>query len=227
MKCAICVSGMPRNIENSYKWMKESVLDILDNHEIKWDIFISSWSEKNNFYNYRKFIEIFKPIFYEGLEWDSEIENIIGWQKFKEHKFEIEPRSSCLAQFYKISECNYLKNRYEIENNIKYDLVFRTRTELRYNTKLDIKELQIAKNNKDVIFLRRGPNPQYINWVKDNFAFGGSEAMDIYSNCFHSLLEISRNTKVSTAELILRNYLALQNLKLEHTSLDYTITRMN
>lgn len=224
MRVALCLSGMPRNIENSYKWLKESILDILDFNNIDWDIVCSIWGDQNS-NEVKLFQNIFEPSIIEWEDWNNDIADFLGWQKFKNHKFEIDPRVNCLGQFYKIYKCNDFRKYYEGLNNIKFDIVVRLRTELRFNNKLDIKELEIATRNKNIIFLRRGPNPQHLNWTKDNFAFGSPEAMDIYSNCFNELLEISQNTKVSTAELILRNYLQSKNLTLEHTSLDYTLVR--
>jgi len=223
MKIAVCLSGMPRNIENSYTWLKESILDVLDANNINWDIFISTWNNDDTNHLHKKF----KPEVINIGTYNSETEKHLGWDKFKEHKFEIEPRVSCLAQFDRIYTCNNVRKEHEKKNNIQYDIIIRTRTELKFNNRLDIKELDIIKNcESPVIFLRQGPNPQNIHWYKDNFAIMNRAGVDIYSDCINHLLSISKLTQVSTAELILRNWLDLnKNLLVKHTSLDYTLTR--
>jgi len=223
MKCAILVSGMPRNLENSYKWLEDSILSVLRENCINYDIFISTWQDKD----IQKFIDVYKPVSWEQEIWNDEMADKLGWQEFKNNKFEIESRASALAQFYKIMKCNNLRRKYEEDNNIEYDIIFRLRTELKFLTKLDIKELEIINNNKDkkLIFLRRGPNGVYENWTKDNFAFGNSDSMNIYSNLSPNLLSISKEFKCNTAELLLRNWLHKNNVQCEHTSLDYFLTR--
>lgn len=228
MRIAIQLSGMLRNYENSYLWLNESILDILKNNNIEYDIFISNWLNKEDDHN---IYNLFTPKIMESEIWDDEIIDKLGWPEFKKCKYEIEPRASCLGQFYKIYQCNELRKKYELENHIKYDVIIRCRTELKYNTNIDVKELKILEKNQDkpIIFLRKGPNPQHIGenaWTKDNFAIMNRWGADIYSDCFNHLLNISKSTQVCTAELILRNWLySHKNLDIFHTSCDYSIKR--
>lgn len=229
MRIAICLSGMPRNIQNSYQWLKESVLDVLDANNLSWDIFVRMWG-KNDDEDILELLKTYKPIVVEFEEWNTkndETTSKLGWEIFKEHKFEIEPRASCLGQFYNIFQCNNLKNKYELFASERYDICIRIRTELKFNNPLDIKELEIINNcSQPIIFLRQGPNPNHIHWYKDNFAIGNKKGMDIYADCINHLLQVSKLTRVSTAELILRNWLDLnKNLLVKHTNLDYTLTR--
>src|SRR5262245_51195925 len=142
MNIAIQLSGMPRNIENSFNWLKESMLDILDKNNAYYDFFIYTWEDAN----LQQFIETFKPKKWNSERWNDQRADLLGWQEFKNHKFEIEPRSSCLGQFYSINECNKLRREYEFEKNISYDIIIRFRTELKFNNKLDINELNIIKS---------------------------------------------------------------------------------
>ncbi len=220
MKIALCISGMPRNIENSFKWMKESIIDVLPKEP---DIFIHTWNDINN----QQMYNLYKPKLMDTEVWSDEFADKLGWQEFKNHKFEIESRASALGQSYKIMKCNNLRLDYEKQNNIKYDVIFRLRTELCFQNKIDIKELEIITNNKDknIIFLRMGPNPQNIDWNKDNFSFSNNNGMNIYSSFYKYILDISRLTKVNTSELLLRNWLSLNDVLIEHTSCDYILKR--
>lgn len=236
MKVAFCLSGMPRNIENSYQWLKDSVLSVLDIHDCKYDFFISTWNQNlqkegdKSVTTYKSdindFIKYFHPVKFETEDWDDNIKNQLRWPEFEKCKFEIEPRSSALGQFYKITKCNHLRLAHEKEHNIKYDAIFRIRTEIRYNNKLDFKELEILRDNKQpIIFLRRGPNPQHVFWFKDTFAFGNDAGMNIYCDISNHAVDIAKSTRVSTAELILRNWISTTEALVEHTSLDYTLIR--
>ena len=238
MRVSLCLSGMPRNIDNSYQWLKDGILDVLKDNSIPYDIFVSTW---NN--NVQKegdssvttvgnsaddFIKVFSPKKFEVEEWDDNIRTALRWPEFEQCKYEIIPRSSALGQWYKVFKCNELRKQYELENNVKYDVIFRIRTEIQYNNKLDFKELEILEkhSHEPIIFLRRGPNPQNIFWTKDTFAFGNELGMNIYSNCHNHFVNVCQATKVSTSELGLRNWLYNNpNLKIEHTSLDYTLIR--
>lgn len=222
MNCAICISGLPRNVVNSYQWLQEFVLKPLEIGGHHYDIFINTWEDKDT----QLFLDTFKPVKYELDIWDEEMIDKLGWKKLK--KYDVATRPNLLGMFYKIYKCNELRKKYELERGIKYDIVIRTRTELKYNTRIDLKELEIIKDSeKPTVFLRKGPNPQHNHWYKDNFAIMNDSGANIYSECSNKVIEVSNSTRVGTAELILRNWLDMNTppLKVEHTSLDYTITR--
>lgn len=237
MNVAIAISGMPRNLSNSFKWLKEGILDVLEANNYNYHIFVSTW---NN--NVQKegdssvitsgdkpvdFIKIFNPIEIDCEDWNDSVADNLGWQDFKKCQYEIIPRSSALGQFYKIFKCRQLISRREAINKIQYDIIFRIRTEIRYVTKLDIKEVEIAaKADRPLVYLRMGPNPNHLSWTKDTFAFGNRAGMDIYMDCYNHFVDIAKLTKVSTSELVLRNWLySNKSLQLDHTSLDYILTR--
>ena len=225
MNIALQLSGLPRNVENSYKWIKEGILDKLIFSGHSCDFFISTWQDKNT----ARLIELFKPVLFEIEEWNGQKEDELGWQTFKNYNYEISPRSSCLAQFYKIMNCNSLRKKYEVDNGFHYSVIFRLRTEIKFNNTIDLKELDIiSQSNVPAVFLRQGPNPQhgFLNWTKDTFAFGNNSGMDIYCDTFNHILDIGRLSRVCTAELLLRNWLHLNDIKIFHTSLDYTLTRV-
>ncbi len=231
MKIAICLSGMPRNLENSYKWLKESILDILQNSGHDYDIFVDMWKKDDwNDSDPQKVVDIFKPKSFNFEIWNDEVAAKLGWEEFKHHKYEIESRQSALGQAYKVMKCNNLRKLYEKQYNVTYSIVMRMRCELRFNSKVDLNEIEIIKNcDKPIIFLRKGPNPQHIGdkaWTKDNWAIGNDKGINIYSDLFSNLLNISRVNRVCTSELMLRNWLYLNNqLIIEHTSTDYTLQR--
>lgn len=222
MNICILISGMPRNIVNSHQWLKESVLQPIENSGHHYDTFINTWEDKET----QLFIDTFKPIKYELDVWNEGMIEKLGWPRLK--KYDVATRPNLLGMFYKIWKCNELRKKYELENDIKYDVIIRTRTELRYNNQIDLKELDIIKNSEvPIVFLRKGPNPQHNHWYKDNFAIMNNEGANIYCECSNKVIDVSNFTRVGTAELILRNWLDMNipPLIVEHTSLDYTITR--
>ena len=231
IKVAICLSGMCRNIYNSYNWLQKSILDVLEQNDIQYNFFLSLWSESDD-KDIRAMFNLYE-LHLKGFEqeiWDNNMADFLGWQEFKNHRFEIEPRSSCLGMFYKIWKCNELRKKWEKDNNSEHDIIIRTRNELHFNNNIDVEELKILSKNQDkpIIFLRQGPNPQHIGnkaWTKDNFSIMNKLGAEIYCETFNHLLDISKFTKVSTAELILRNWLYSNNVDIYHTSCDYRIIR--
>jgi hypothetical protein len=100
--------------------------------------------------------------------------------------------------FYKIKQSNDLKKQYEIDNNFKYDFVFR----YRFDTKLE----HINFNNlENSLYIKRKNE----NCFYDMMYGGNSDIMNIASNCFEWLMlePIENLIKIKDAEHILFQYL--------------------
>ena len=94
----------------------------------------------------------------------------------REHLTErvINSNKPCYSQFYGIGMCQYLRMEYEISNNLEYDLVFRTRTDIRFNSIPEINKIykKIKKSNYIVtpeIGIRKGaPFMEFALMVSDS-----------------------------------------------------------
>jgi len=214
MNVALCLSGLPRNLENSYFWLKKSLLDVFDNNNIQYSFFISFWDNiKDN-----KTLDLFNPAALEIEKWDDEKIKELNWNQYKKYDG---ANPNFVGMYYKIFKCNNLRLLYEQQNNIKYDAVFRLRTELRFNNEFNIDELN---NLNEGIMLHLIENPLHL-WTRDTLAFGNSDNMNVYSNLYTKLLELNQTRRCSTPELLLQYWLEMNKITCKNTSLSYNIIR--
>ena len=95
-----------------------------------------------------------------------------------------------LRGYKKVQKCNILRKEYEAKNNINYDFVIRSRTDIQFNRKINIEE-HIRKvpysKLQETVFIPggwadpRGFTKNKIGIFAD-FAFGVPSVMDIFSN---------------------------------------------
>lgn len=91
------------------------------------------------------------------------------------------PAMFCTSMFYSLYRSNDLRIRHEMQNNIKYDFVIRSRFDLALNKHLDFSQLKngILYISKDV----DGDNAL----LNDQFAIADPETMNIYASTFLNL----------------------------------------
>lgn len=114
-----------------------------------------------------------------------------------------------ISMFYSIYKCNELKEKYENNNNMKFDRVIR----MRFDSDFMGKKLFVNDLIGDVII----PNGPDWDGLNDQFAIGSSESMDYYSNLynnFESLQHISFHP-----EKILKEYMS----KIEIKRIDFDV----
>ncbi len=221
MKAAICLSGMPRNIENSYKWLDESVLSVLRENNVNYDFFVSFWDSKNTSLKYNRISSLFNPKRFAIEAWNEEKIIELGFKQLK--KYDNGPNA--LGMFYQIYKCNELRKEYEKEQNIKYDVAFRLRTELQFKSKLDVNELRCIVDSEDkTLFLRLIPNDR-IFWTRDTLAFSNGNTMDIYSDLFNHIFDLNISARSSTAEVLLRAWINQNGMDCRNTTLDNKVVR--
>jgi hypothetical protein len=209
MKIAICISGELRNFDNIN--IVNSLYSFISNLEKigEVDLYLSTWSHIGDSYNLTK-----KDIFSESSNVDLnslklkisqiyknlidyEIENFDTWLSENQVSYNLMKGKliggeviTSPPQLYKIYKCNQLKNKHEIKEKIKYDLVIRTRPDLFY-FKLNENEVQnLFTNNLDQInHINFGiPGAFWPNRVFDIFFFSNDENMNIISSTWNNLL---------------------------------------
>jgi len=210
-KIALCISGQPRYIDEGYRQLYEFILS-----KYNVDCFIHTWwtddlKNKQVILNdERKFI------------WDENtIEKMTKYYKpklimiqpqkifniFNDINYETLNPQSVFSMFYSIKIANDLKKIYEKENNIKYDLVIRCRTDIKFN------KFNINLNNLNQEYVYA--DFVHTNIVNDQFAISSSKNMDIYSYLFDMMNEYKNSGfKGFVGERLLTHHLNLNNLKL-------------
>ena len=93
-------------------------------------------------------------------------------------------RMSTFAQLYAIQGCNQLKVQYELENNMTFDWVIRSRFDFAINARIPFDELDNSK-----LYI---PNCRMVptrDFGNDQFAFSSSKNMDNYAECYNHIDE--------------------------------------
>lgn len=179
MKVALCLSGGLRNFKDTYYSFKHFIID-----KYETDVFFFGLENKEGIdQNTKDLIELYNP------------------KKFKINKSEFYNSVTCkydipssFYAFYNVLKCNDLKSEYERENNFKYDLVIRSRTDYFWFRYLTSHELDLAKNN---ILIPKEWAFKEVNWFArfDGFALGSTDLINSYSDLFNHIDEYAKNIK--------------------------------
>lgn len=199
MKIALCFSGQPRSLEEGYIYHEKNLLAL--NHNL--DVFIHTWydpslvgqafeysTQEVNVKSYQeesvsRIFKLYKPVSIkiekpknfiaeQGYKKSSE-----GWDSTTKEAKAVRT-NNIFSQFYSIYQANRLKKEHEVEQNFVYDVCVRSRFDFALNVGIKFDELPFEKEVLYVPDLKLGNNPHF----NDQFAFGGSRAMDKYSNIY-------------------------------------------
>lgn len=111
------------------------------------------------------------------------------------------------SMLYSLYVSNKLRKIYERENNIEYDIIVRSRSDV-FIPEFDF------ENMEDKLYLPTGC-PHY-RGVADCFAVGKSEYIDLYSDLYFHVKDIMENTDIQLCwELLLYHHLTSNNVPLD------------
>lgn len=175
MKLAACFSGRTRNFEDTFGYLKRNFLDVYDV-----DIFIFGSPNKN------------------GLEQNvSLLKDLYDPKKIivNEHSFyddldrKYDYRDPVVKMWYNIFHADKLRREFEIENNFKYDYVFRMRFDFFFIKKLLEVGISLEELDDNSIFIPDRWNFSQIHPMAktDMFAIGTSKSMEEYCNLFENV----------------------------------------
>lgn len=211
MKVALCLSGQARTFRRCFASHFKMLMKPFNA-----DVFIHTWSfsgdhkrtSKDHHYTNDYDISLYEK--YNTTEYLTDSVKLIELycpkkmliekpdKEYFMRKTPIDSFFNALMMYYSVYRANELRREYEIERGIKYDLVIRSRFDLRIN------KFNIDKLNENSIYL--APN-QCINYERssqitgkpveqlreetksgfmpsDQFAFGCSEGMNYYSSLY-------------------------------------------
>jgi len=229
MKIAICISGHVRNFQRYSKEFFEKVISPNSHHEI--DIFISTWDKNNSkssFASSRR-----------GYQDDSDLD-VIGMLNTYNPKMYIVERNNddifenfnidghsnnpkfVVPQFYKINQVGNLLKYYIQSNNIKYDLVMKTRFDLVYDVTEDFdftdsnatstpKNIQFDEIDTNYFNIEHDCN-QYPEWVHDKIFISNPENYFKYIEIYNNVEDLISSTSVYTTEQLTFHWLESQNI---------------
>lgn len=174
MKIALCLSGKIDFALKSFEYLHSNLLARYDI-----DIFMHFWKAPDDItvkslskYRPKKFMIESAP--------DKSIED-------KYMTIQHPPGTkvyNIICMYYSVYQSNLLKQAFEKENNFKYDIVIRSRYDYAINVGLDFSSFE-----KDSIYVPSDWTPQnrkdYV--LNDQFAYGSSENMDLYSSVYTNI----------------------------------------
>lgn len=225
MNIAICISGTARTLDCS----QHSIKLIKQTGNTK--VFIHTWSSAD--------FNTLQNTLHGGVKPEKEREDTVhkissslqeieslsidNFDSFSEKFAQDRDKVKLLANkkigpfsmFYSINRCNELKKLYELNHNIKFDIVYRMRFDSYITTPGYL--LRKIEHTSNYIYI---PKCSDYEGVCDQFAYGSSQSMDIYSQVYEnldSLLNFKQHYR--NPEQMLQSYLEMKNITVERTQL--------
>jgi len=215
MKVALLLSGDMRDWIINYVYFKQHLLDHYDV-----DIFISTWRGYKN----DEVVNVYNPVAMDIQDYNRGFNQ--RWASitnpYEENREPNVNLVNCMSMWYKTWRVNELKNEYQFTMNTKYDLVIKTRPDLKLEEKVILEK---PKNN--TLYIPKGWD--WSGGVNDLFAYGSSHVINIYSDMFRMFPTLLKSCESKlNPEILLRDYLnTFQGIKLERPKIDMTLRNIN
>lgn len=179
------------------------------------DVFISTWNKENalkswsqmhglsnldrckntvkqedltKFYN-AKDVSIFNDDFYSSkyspLRFNILTKNQFNWHQNGKNENGI---IHSIKMYYLIHQANILKQYHEFLDGQEYNLVLRARPDFEFFEE-KYKSFDFSKIESNILYIRKPPGSN----ICDQFAFGDSRIMDIYSSAFLKIVHLYEN----------------------------------
>lgn len=230
MKVALLLSGMiPKEFFRYYASIKKTLIEPYNA-----DVFISTWispysEDMFTCYNPKLMrIENYDDISVK-LRDNMFLDYLNSIGHIGNRDFYI---ASTVPMFYKIYDANQLRIEYESLKDFKYDIIIRSRMDLSFDHvhplfiepkvygSIPDDEITDCMNDNNIIYAKNDSSDDNLIW--DQFAFGSNKAMNVYSDTYLNLQNLTEKDYLSN-EYILNKNLKLNDLILKRTKIVYGI----
>ena len=216
MRVALCLSGLPRYIKESYALFSKNLVGFES-----MDIFIHSWKQQDT-----DPLGVHKDVVrLDSVEEIDQLYNITD-SLFEPQRYDIAPENIehdefiHWSMFYSVWAANNLKRQHETKNNIKYDRVIRTRFDCALCKPLDVEEYPSDKVYTPSI--HRG------EVIEDWFNFSTSETMDKHAEVWKNMQKLKDlGISVTSGEELVTNHLKYTNTEFTSIEADVRLIRNN
>ncbi|MCA8971034.1 MAG: hypothetical protein KDC95_14675 [Planctomycetes bacterium] len=165
MRIALVLSGQPRLIEQCFPSQQKHLIDALG-----CDVFFHFWNDGTPGLR-DQLLQTYRPL---------------GWALQEQVDFAPGPFSfNVQSMFFSIQAANAVKAAWETRNGFRYDCVIRCRTDLAVHA---TPRVDLLEDGESLHCFRFGFDPSS-DWCNDQFAFGSSDVMDRYAECYEHLHE--------------------------------------
>lgn len=224
-KIALCISGHLRTFESNYRTVKQHVLDKFD-----CDVFIHTWDTlgvshragDSNLHitETKKVLDLVHKLYNPKKIVIEPTKHFTVTPLMHQRSHENRDLAGILSMFYKVEECNKLKNEYQEEHKVKYDYVVRFRGDLWLEESLPLD----YRNNVNHLYL-----PVYGNFggACDQIAFSNPTIMDKYSTLYSNIEKYLKLGCPMNPEKLLLFHLESQNIPISKVHIRYVIRRAN
>lgn len=197
MKVALLLSGKIRDGIKNYRFLKKNLLSKYDV-----DVIINYSYDDGDNENYTavEIEKLFKPKLIRYCPYEDEFFDYC--KDFMQFQFSDDVRpTNFLKMLYAYKQANDLKNIWEDINGFKYDIVIKSRFDLKLIEPIDL------KITNDSIFIPIGCD--HLDGYNDLFAYGSSDNMNYYFNLYDNTLQYLKNGIEFHPESLLKYHLEL------------------
>jgi len=231
MKIAICYSGQPRQFKEgfvnqikTFDLAKSNVEDTIDtfchfwyDHSLDGQYYWDKFPERGKFdKNIKDWIyEEVKPI-----KCEFETPRIWNFQGLVPDLKIPHPLVNVFSMLYSIEKSIELKSQYEKDNDFKYDLVIRLRSDLCFGNSIE----SFHKFTDDKVhILNEKSHTSYA--INDQFAIGSSELMNLYSHTFTNIFDLVNRGSVVNPECLVGFNLHFNGIEIVKHNWEYCLFR--
>jgi hypothetical protein len=220
IKVAFQFYGLTRSLQYNYESIKVNFFDVLDNHNINYDVYLHTYdlnkientitlkNEINDNIDAKEW-EILKPISYK-IDNQEEFDKTIRIKDYSKKRKPFPGKSENIFMNL-LRQLNSLKevSKLWINSGIKYDAIISLRPDLRYLDKLDINTIYNSMKYKHILHT---PIWQRYYGLNDRFAVGNPHSISIYSSRIDYCKNFFNNIN-GNSELLLLHYCYMKKLK--------------
>lgn len=222
MRVALCFSGQPRYLTQTYLYWRHCIID-----RYAADVFVHTWKNpldlSQDQFVQDTVISLYNPV---AFQFETPVEFDVSSYTDRIWPFRITP-SAQFSQFTGVQRSQQLRQRHEVAQNFKYDVVVRARFDW-YLKRVDFQQ-NLCINTARTPTLdghRFNWRGQQLIGISDQFAYGTSDLMTTYGNMVDNISHLYHNEAVDfCGELFLRAHLAYHNLDIKEHVFENGIVR--
>lgn len=216
MRVALCFSGLPRFVRETFPYWKACLLD-----PYKPDVFIHSWRVDPSVR--AQILDLYNPcVFQEETQRQFDVTNYTD--RIWPHRT---TPSTVISQFYSLQQAHALRRNWEDHCGFRYDVVVRARFDWY------LKQVDFEINNQ--VNVPRTPTldghrfaycGEPLVGISDQFAYGSSDVMHTYAQLVDNVSHLYHNCGVDfCGELFLKAHLHHHGLKVKQHVWNHGIVR--
>ncbi len=241
LKVAVCISGHMRTFEKTYASFKNNILGPYQNN---CDTFIHTWEtigspqskEGSDLPVSNTKTELFLPKINEIIS--PKVINIENYDVYQTILADMDKKAKLTeddkrglhnnslisygSMLYSMNQVKNIVEKYENDNNIKYDVLIRLRTDLYFSQKYNIWNYQFGSLHVPEA------GAYYQQGMNDQFAIGNNRIVKIYLSLFeHILSYINSRACLMRPEVFLKHHLSKNGVLIREHPLQFHIVRPN